>query len=111
MSRKNSTAPENSNPASIDPISLLWPRAMRIEMAAKYIAATPWAVEDMCRSGEIIGYKQGNKRSNPWVIDRHELDLYVTRRSAEALGRAQGRKIARRVPYDAPRSTGDPNPH
>jgi hypothetical protein len=73
-----------------DPISLLWPVRLRIVFAAWYIGETPFRVEEMCRSGEIVGCKQGNRPSNPWTIDRLELDRYVSRRHAEAATRRQG---------------------
>jgi hypothetical protein len=68
---------------AVDPISLLWPRQMRVPTAARYIDATPWAVEEMCRTGQIVAYKQGSA----WAMDRLELDRYVERRHAEATAR------------------------
>lgn len=75
-SRKNASVvlPE------LDPLSLLWPRSMSVETAARYIDATPWNVEELCRSGQIVAYKQGKR----WTVDRLELDRYVARRHAEA---------------------------
>ena len=67
--------------------ALPWPRAMRVELAAQYIGATPWAVEELCRSGEFVAYKEGKA----WTVDRLELDRYVTRRHDEA---ANGMKAA-----------------
>ena len=64
----------------LDPLSLLWPRSMSVETAARYIDGTPWAVEELCRSGQIVAYKQGKR----WAVDRLELDRYVARRHAEA---------------------------
>jgi hypothetical protein len=69
-----------------DPHSLLWPRSMAVEIAARYISATPWSVEEMCRCGEIVAYKQGKR----WTVDRLELDRYVARRHAEAASRSIG---------------------
>jgi hypothetical protein len=71
-----------TTPISVsDPVSLLWPRQMDIPTAARYICATAWAVELMCRAGSIVAYKQGKK----WAVDRLELDAYVQRRHAEAV--------------------------
>jgi excisionase family DNA binding protein len=64
----------------VDPLSLLWPRSMSVETAARYIDGTPWAVEELCRSGQIVAYKQGKR----WTVDRLELDRYVARRHSEA---------------------------
>jgi excisionase family DNA binding protein len=67
-------------PPITDLISLLWPRSMSVETAARYIDATPWNVEELCRSGRIVAFKQGKR----WTVDRLELDRYVARRHAEA---------------------------
>lgn len=67
-------------PPAVDPLSLLWPRSMSVETAARYIDATPWNVEELCRSGQIVAYKQGKR----WTVDRLELDRYVERRHADA---------------------------
>ena len=64
----------------VDPLSLLWPRSMSVETASRYIDATPWNVEELCRSGQIVAFKQGKR----WTVDRLELDRYVARRHAEA---------------------------
>jgi excisionase family DNA binding protein len=64
----------------LDHLSLLWPRSMSVETAARYIDATPWNVEELCRSRQIVAYKQGKR----WTVDRFELDRYVARRHAEA---------------------------
>jgi hypothetical protein len=53
---------------------------MSVETAARYIDATPWAVEELCRTNQIVAYKQGRA----WAMDRLELDRYVERRHAEA---------------------------
>lgn len=74
-------APELTTPELLpDPISFLWPRSMSVETAARYIDATPWNVEELCRSGQIVAFKQGKR----WTVDRLELDRYVERRHAEA---------------------------
>ena len=67
-------------PSKIDPISLLWPRSMSVQTAARYIDATPWHVEDLYRSKKIVGYIQGKRIT----FDRLELDRYVARRHEEA---------------------------
>ena len=63
-----------------DPISTLWPRAMCVETAARYLDCTPWHVEELCRSGTIVAFKEGKR----WAVDRFELDRYVARRHSEA---------------------------
>jgi hypothetical protein len=47
------------------------------------LQSTPLAVEEMCRSGQIVAWKQGKS----WAMDRLELDRYVERRHAEAVAR------------------------
>jgi|HubBroStandDraft_6_1064221.scaffolds.fasta_scaffold31221_3 excisionase family DNA binding protein len=83
MSRTKAAKPGPQSVAmspAVDPVSLLWPRSMSVETAARYIDATPWNVEELCRSGQIVAYKQGKR----WTVDRLELDRYVSRRHAEA---------------------------
>lgn len=70
----------SSQSRTLDPLSLLWPRQMSVETAARYIDATPWAVEELCRNAQIVAYKQGRA----WAMDRLELDRYVERRHTEA---------------------------
>ena len=77
MSRKSAV---EVIPSAVDPISLLWPRSMSVETAARYLDATPWHVEELFRTGAIAAYKQGKR----WTVDRLELDRYVERRSSEA---------------------------
>jgi excisionase family DNA binding protein len=72
--------PQVATSPAVDPLALLWPRSMSVETAARYIDATPWNVEELCRSGQIVAYKQGKR----WTVDRYELDRYVSRRHAEA---------------------------
>ena len=67
-------------PQTVDAVSLLWPRLMSVSVAANYLSCTPWHVEDLCRSGAIVAFKEGKH----WAIDRHELDCYVSRRHADA---------------------------
>jgi hypothetical protein len=78
LPKKRKSTPEIT--PELDPISLLWPRSMSIETAARYIDATPWNIEELCRSRQIVAFKQGKR----WTVDRLELDRYVARRHAEA---------------------------
>jgi excisionase family DNA binding protein len=68
------------NPPAVDPISILWPRMMSVQTAARYLDCTPWHMEELCRSGAVVAFKEGKH----WAVDRHELDRYVTRRHIEA---------------------------
>lgn len=68
-----------------DPISLLWPRQMSIRTAARYLDVTPWAIEQLFRSGEIVAYKRGDGPKAAWAADRRELDKYVERKNAQAV--------------------------
>jgi hypothetical protein len=74
-------------PPAFDALSLLWPRAMDTPTAAKYIGSTVWAVEVLCRTGQVVAYKD-----KAWRIDRFELDKYVSRRTAEAATRGDREK-------------------
>lgn len=69
--------PKQSN---TDPLSLLWPRSMCVQTAARYLDATPWFVEGLCRSGKIAAFKLGKK----WAIDRMELDRFVEGQTSDA---------------------------
>jgi hypothetical protein len=44
------------------------------------IVVSPWHLEELCRSGQIVAYKDPKK----WTIDRLVLDDYVSKRTAEA---------------------------
>lgn len=58
---------------------------MSIQTAARYLDASPWSMEEMFRSGEIVAYKpRGSARNGAWAVDRLELDRYVDRHHAEA---------------------------
>jgi excisionase family DNA binding protein len=80
MGDKRKAVPVLNPQAVVDPISILWPRLMSVQTAARYLDCTPWHIEDLCRSGAIVAFKEGKR----WAIDRQELDRYVSRRHAEA---------------------------
>ena len=63
---------------------------MRVETAARYLDATPWAIELLCRSGQIVAWKQSDKQRGAWMMDRLELDRYVERRHEDAAGARRG---------------------
>lgn len=65
---------------TFDPMSLLWTRLMSVETAARFLDCTAWHVEDLCRSGEIVAFKEGKH----WAISRLVLEEYVDRRTKEA---------------------------
>jgi hypothetical protein len=83
---KSKPGPQSvSNLLPEDPVSLLWPRQMSIRTAARYLDVTPWAIEQLFRSGEIVAYKRGAGPKAAWAADRKELDKYVERKNAQAL--------------------------
>ncbi len=63
-------------------MSLLWPRQMSVQTGVRYLDTTPWAAEEMFRSGQIIEWKQGKA----WAMDRLELDRHVERRPRRSHG-------------------------
>ena len=60
--------------------TIVVPRLMRIQDAAKYLSATTWQVETLLREKVIPSFVLGKRR----VVDRLELDRYVERRNALA---------------------------
>ena len=71
--------PVAENPGGSLP-TIVVPRLMRIQDAAKYLSATTWQVETLLREKIIPSFVLGKPR----VVDRLELDRYVERRSAMA---------------------------
>ncbi len=59
--------------------TLVVPRLLRIQDAAKYLSATTWQIETLLREGTIPFFVLGKRR----VVGRLELDRYVERRNAE----------------------------
>ncbi len=60
--------------------TLIVPRLLRIQDAAKYLSATTWQIETLLREKTIQSFVLGKRR----VVDRLELDRYAERRNAEA---------------------------
>jgi excisionase family DNA binding protein len=60
--------------------SIVVPRLMRIQDAAKYLSATTWQVATLLREKVIPSFVLGKRR----VVDRLELDRYVERWNAMA---------------------------
>lgn len=60
--------------------TILVPRLMHIQDAAKYLSATTWQIETLLRENVIPSFVLGKRR----VVDRFELDRYIDFRNAQA---------------------------
>jgi len=70
------SSPENSPARSYYP----WPRLLWVPVAAEYIGARPFFVEELIRSGEVLTVPAGNRK----VIPIEELDAWAARQIAKA---------------------------
>jgi hypothetical protein len=74
--RKKSVVDVENSSCSYRP----WPRLMWVPVAAEYIGARPFFVEELIRSGEVIAVPVGNRKNIPI----EELNRWVDRQIEKA---------------------------